>query len=242
MDANATSAPPAPAHGAERISSRSLRLHDLGMTRYADALAYQRALQTRRKQGVIGDTLLLTEHTPVITLGRFADGSNLLVPMETLGARGIAYVRVERGGDITYHGPGQLVAYPIIDLNAHGRDVHRYIRALEETAIALLAAHGVPGERRKGAPGVWVGLRKIASVGVHISRWVTMHGIAINVDLDLSPFALINPCGFAGLEMTSLARELGRPVPLTEAKERYIRSFCETFGYSVPSPHDPAAA
>jgi lipoate-protein ligase B len=211
----------------------SVHLSDLGRSRYTDALALQRELQVRRKAGEIADTLLLTEHQPVFTLGRFADGGNLLVPGEMLTARGIDLVHVERGGDITYHGPGQLVAYPILDLRGFGRDVHRYIRGLEETAIRLLAEYGVQGERRKGTPGVWAGTRKIASVGVHISRWVTMHGIAINVDMDLSPFALINPCGLAGMEMTSIAQELARPIPLTEAEARYPGIFGEVFGCSV---------
>jgi lipoic acid synthetase len=212
---------------------RSVRRIDLGMTRYADALAYQREMQARRKAGDAPDTLILTEHLPVLTLGRFADGRHLLVPESALAARGIDLVHVERGGDITYHGPGQLVAYPILDLRGFGQDVHRYVRRLEETAIRLLAGFGVAGERRTGTPGVWVGPRKLASVGVHISRWVTMHGIAINVDPDLSPFELINPCGMAGMAMTSLALETGRSVALAEARERYTRSFGEVFECNV---------
>jgi lipoate-protein ligase B len=215
------------------VAMPAVHLHDLGLTRYADALAHQRELQAQRKAGEIEDTLLLTEHRPVFTLGRFADGGNLLVPEAALPARGIEYVRVERGGDITYHGPGQLVAYPILDLTAFGRDVHRYIRGLEETAIRLLAGYGVQGERRRGTPGVWVGPRKIASVGVHIGRWVTMHGIAINIDMDLSPFELINPCGLAGMEMTSIAQELARPIPVADAKARFPGIFGEVFGCSV---------
>lgn len=214
---------------------RDVSLVDLGLTRYTEALAYQRDLQARRKTGAAPDTLLLTEHLPVFTLGRFAGGSHLLVPEETLAARGIDYLRVERGGDITYHGPGQLVAYPILDLHGFGRDVHTYIHRLEETAIRLLATYGVAGERRPGTPGVWAGTRKIASVGVHISRWVTMHGIAINVDLDLTPFTLINPCGLVGMEMTSIARETDRAVPLAEARERYAAVFAAVFACRLVS-------
>ena len=218
---------------APNLAMPAVHLHDLGLTRYADALAHQRELQAQRKAREIADTLLLTEHRPVFTLGRFADGGNLLVPEAALSARGIEYVRVERGGDITYHGPGQLVVYPILNLNTFGRDVHRYIRGLEETAIRLLDGYGVQGERRRGTPGVWVGPRKIASVGVHISRWVTMHGIAINIDMDLTPFELINPCGLAGMEMTSIAQELARPIPVADAKARYPNIFGEVFGCSV---------
>jgi lipoate-protein ligase B len=217
-----------------------VQLVDLGRTRYAEALVYQRELQARRKAGEAPDTLVLTEHEPVFTLGRFADGNHLLVSEAMLAERGIELVRVERGGDITYHGPGQLVAYPILDLHRFGRDVHRYIRRLEETAIRLLATYAVEGERRPGTPGVWVGARKIASVGVHISRWVTMHGIAINVEPDLAPFELINPCGLVGMEMTSVARVTGRPAPLAQAQERYAAVFAEVFGCSLAGGHPGA--
>jgi lipoate-protein ligase B len=205
-------------------------LVDLGRTRYAEALAYQRDLQARRKAGAVPDTLLLTEHEPVLTLGSHAGMDNLLIPEAALAARGIDLVRAERGGDITYHGPGQLVAYPILDLTAHGRDVRHYVNRLEETAIRLLASYGVAGERHPGTPGVWTGPRKIASVGVYISRWVTMHGIAINLVMDLPPFTLTNPSGLPGLEMTSVARETGRPVPLDEARRRYAAIFADVFG------------
>lgn len=202
----------------------------LGLTRYADALAYQRDLQGRRKAGEAADTLILTEHLPVFTLGRFADGRHLRVSRTEVAARGIDLAPIERGGDITYHGPGQLVAYPVLDLHGFGRDVHAYIRRLEETAIRLLAGYGIAGERRPGTPGVWVDQRKIASVGVHISRWVTMHGIAINIESDLAPFDLIDPCGLVGMEMTSVAHLTGRPAPVTEAIERYAAVFAGVFG------------
>ncbi len=208
----------------------AVRLLELGRTRYEDALALQRHLQAGRKLGREPDTLLLTEHEPVLTLGRNAGLDHLLVPPAELATRGIALVRVERGGDITYHGPGQLVAYPILDLAGFGRDVRRHIWRLEETAVRLLARFGVRGERRPGTPGVWVGPRKVASVGVYISRWVTMHGIAINVDMDLTPFTLIHPCGLAGLEMTTLARECGHRVPIEEAVRAYREAFAAVFG------------
>lgn len=221
-----------------RCAGLAVRLLELGRTRYDEALALQRRLQAERKEGRAPDTLLLTEHEPVVTLGRNAGLDHLLVPPAELAARGITLVRVERGGDITYHGPGQLVAYPILDLAAFGRDVRRYIWRLEETALRLLSRFGVRGERRPGTPGVWVGARKIASVGVSISRWVTMHGIAINVDMDLTPFTLIHPCGLAGLEMTTLAHECGRHVPLEEAVQAYREAFAAVFGCRLV----PAAA
>ena len=207
----------------------TVRLVALGRTRYEDALALQRRLQAARKLGQAPDTLLLTEHDPVLTVGRNAGLEHLLVPHAELAARGIALVRVERGGDITYHGPGQLVAYPILDLTGFGRDVRRHIWRLEETAVRL-ARFGVRGERRPGTPGIWVGARKVASVGVYISRWVTMHGIAINVDMDLTPFTFIHPCGLVGLEMTTLAQECGRHVLMEEAARVYRETFAAVFG------------
>ena len=199
----------------------------LGRTAYPDALVLQRTVHEERKAGARGDTLILTEHEPVLTLGRGADAGNILADDARPAALGIDVVSVERGGDVTYHGPGQLVAYPILDLTAYGRDIRRYVRALEESAIGLLAAYGVAGERRPGTPGVWVGDAKIASVGVYVSRWVTLHGIAINVDPDLSHFDLIHPCGLIGQRMTSLAVELGRAVAFSEVETRYVAIFCE---------------
>jgi lipoate-protein ligase B len=211
----------------------SLQLACIGLTRYTDALALQRDLRDRRKAGAAPDTLILTEHHPVLTVGSHAGLDNLLIPEASLAARGIDLVHVERGGDITYHGPGQLIAYPILDLTAYGRDVRRYVYRLEETAIQLLATYGVTGIRKLGTPGVWAGARKIASVGVHISRWVTLHGIAINLDLDLAPFDLINPCGLAGMEMTSVAKEAGAPAPIEAAMRRYTAAFESVFACRI---------
>jgi len=199
-----------------------LSVRHLGRTRYEDVLALQRVLHDQRKAGLCGDTLLLTEHEPVLTLGRGASISNLRVPEARLAAIGIAVVPVERGGDVTFHGPGQLVAYPILDLRRYGRDVHAYVRALEESVLRLLTAYGISGERRPGTPGVWVGEDKIASVGIFVSRWVTLHGIAINIDPDLAYFDLIHPCGLVGQRMTSMRRVLGRPVEMASAVESYV--------------------
>jgi lipoate-protein ligase B len=196
-----------------------------GRTEYRSALAFQRDLHERRKAGLCEDTLVLTEHEPVLTLGRGADLRHLRVPERHLAELGIDLLPVERGGDITYHGPGQLVAYPILDLRGYGRDIHRYVRALEESAIRLLATYDVMCERRSGTPGVWAGADKIASVGIFVSRWVTLHGIAINIAPDLAHFDLIHPCGLLGTHMISLAALLGRPVAPAEAEDRFIAAF-----------------
>lgn len=206
---------------------------DLGVTRYAEALVWQRQARERRMAGLAPDTLLLTEHLPVITLGSGADGRHLLVREAALTARGIDVMRVERGGDVTYHGPGQLVAYPVLDLHGFGRDIHLHMRRLEETAIRLLAAYGVSGERRPGTAGVWVGACKIAAVGVHVRRWVTLHGVAINITPDLAPFDLINPCGLVGMRMTSVQLETGRAPAMADVKQRYAEVFAGVFGCRV---------
>jgi lipoate-protein ligase B len=194
----------------------------LGRTVYGDALAVQREVHEQRKAGRCLDTLILTEHEPVLTLGRNADRSHILAGADELCRMRFEVVPVERGGNVTYHGPGQLVAYPILDLAGFGRDIRRYVGALEESAIQLLRRYGVEGERRPGTPGVWAGEAKIASVGVFVSRWVTLHGIAINIDPNLAHFDLIEPCGLAGVRMTSLARELGRAVELADVEPLYL--------------------
>lgn len=201
----------------------------LGRTPYDDTLALQRCLHALRKDGACEDHLLLTEHEPVLTCGRRADARNLRVPLGSLESRGLRLVHVERGGEITYHGPGQLVAYPILDLRSYGQDIRRYVTMLEESAIQLLDGHGVKSGRVAGRPGVWVQDRKIASVGVFISRWVTMHGIAINIDPDLAAFDLIHPCGLVGVRMTSLAELSGRAPSLFEAAHEYGAVFSALF-------------
>ncbi|MGE0545139.1 MAG: lipoyl(octanoyl) transferase LipB [Dehalococcoidia bacterium] len=202
--------------------STNFSVMNLGRTSYVDALARQRQVHERRKAGLCSDTLILTEHEPVLTLGRNADRRHILAGEDELQQLGIDVVPVERGGNVTYHGPGQVVAYPIVDLGGYGRDIRRYVGALEASAIRLLQRFGVEGERRPGTPGVWAGDAKIASVGVFVSRWVTLHGIAINIDPDLSHFDLIEPCGLVGVRMTSLARELGRAVPLIDVEASYM--------------------
>ena len=188
--------------------SQVLAVADLGTVPYADALALQRRLAEDRLAGRLeSDLLLLLEHPPVVTLGRGTRDSSLPLDPESLRRRGIEVFEVERGGDGTYHGPGQLVGYPIFDLRTHREDLHWYLRQLEESLIVALAGFGIAGERNPGYTGVWTAGRKIASIGVHAKQWVTWHGFALNVTTELSPFDLIIPCGIPGVVMTSVAKE-----------------------------------
>jgi lipoate-protein ligase B len=222
----------------------------LGRTKYRDALELQRRMHRLRAEGRIGDLLLITEHDHVLTLGRNADESHLRVDESHLHALGIELIRTERGGNITYHGPGQMVCYAILDLQSLGLGIRRYMELLEQTGIDLLTGYGATAGRKAGFPGVWVGEQKIASIGAFLARRVTMHGIAINIDADLSYFDLVDPCGVPGLQMTSLARLVGQ-VPsaeeLTEAYEGHLgrifglrvrrdRGLLETAGAPNPTP------
>lgn len=187
--------------------TRKLEVVEGGIVAYPEALAWQRALARERIEGrLTHDLLLLVEHPPVVTFGRNSQAAHLL------RREGIAVFEVERGGDVTFHGPGQLVGYPIVDLSAHRQDLHWYLRALEQTLIDALATLGVPAERKPGYTGVWTrgGARKLASIGVHVKQWVTWHGFALNVTTDLSGFERIVPCGIPALVMTSVEREGGR--------------------------------
>ena len=198
---------------------------------YADALTLQRALVEERRARRIDDTLLLLEHPHVLTVGVRGDGgrSHILATDSALSARGIEVHETGRGGDITYHGPGQIVGYPIVDLNPDRCDVHRYVRDLEEVLIRTAASYGVEAGRVDGLTGVWVGREKLAAIGVRISRWITSHGFAFNVTTDLSYFDLIVPCGIADRGVTSLCRLLGRPVDQREVEERIAGHFCLVF-------------
>lgn len=208
---------------------RTLRVFPLGMVEYEEALALQRRLAQMRIEGEVDDLLLLLEHPPVITQGRGGKADHLLADPRVLRKRGIHFVEVDRGGDITYHGPGQLVGYPILDLSYHGRDTHSYLRKLEDVLIRTLKDFGIGAERQTGRTGVWVGKQKIASIGVHIRRWVTWHGFALNVDTDLSGFKLIVPCGIDGVEMISLSRLKGKRFTQEEVMKRIIVHFAEVF-------------
>ncbi|HJQ22143.1 MAG TPA: lipoyl(octanoyl) transferase LipB [Gemmatimonadaceae bacterium] len=188
---------------------RELWVVDLGRRRYAEVLELQRAVARARISGQIDqDVLLLVEHDPVITFGRSSKDAHLLADASQLKARGVEVFEVERGGDVTFHGPGQLVGYPIIDLKRHKQDLHWYLRQVEELLIQALAAFGIRAERVAKYTGVWTGERKIASIGVHARDWVTWHGFALNVTTELSYFDLIVPCGIPDVRMTSVEREL----------------------------------
>ncbi|MGH7510112.1 MAG: lipoyl(octanoyl) transferase LipB [Gemmatimonadales bacterium] len=188
-----------------------LVVRDLGRRRYGEVLELQRSLCRQRISGEVGeDILLLVEHEPVITLGRGTRAGSLSVPPAELEPRGVELFEVERGGDVTFHGPGQLVGYPIVDLRRHREDLHWYLRRLEAGLINALGRLGVHAGPNPGLTGVWSAGRKIASIGIHVKQWVTFHGFALNVTTDLSYFDLIVPCGIRGVIMTSVATELGR--------------------------------
>jgi len=205
------------------------QVEQLGVIEYAEGLNLQRERVAARKAGVIPDTLLLLEHPHVYTLGRNAKKENLLVSPEQLAARGAQVYEIDRGGDITYHGPGQLVGYPILDLAQHRRDIAWYMRSLEEVIIAVAGDYGIRGGRVAGAPGVWVGNDKLAAMGVHISRWVTSHGFAFNVNTDLRYFDWIVPCGLRDKGVTSLQKLLGRRVGMDEVVEKVVPCFGGVF-------------
>jgi lipoyl(octanoyl) transferase len=207
----------------------------LGRVPYADALALQRSLVDERRAGAIPDTLLLVEHPHVLTLGVRGDGgrSHILATDELLASRGIEVHETGRGGDITYHGPGQIVGYPIIDLQPDRRDVHRYVRDLETVLIRTASDYGIAAGRVAGLTGVWVGNDKLAAIGVRIARWITSHGFALNVATDLDHFALIVPCGIAGRGVTSLSRLLDRPIDGAEVENRIIEHFSNLFEMNV---------
>ncbi|MDB4905584.1 MAG: Octanoyltransferase [Gemmatimonadetes bacterium] len=210
-----------------------LLVADLGVMPYLAALDYQRAVAKARITGEIPeDVLLLVEHPPVVTLGRSTKAGNLLASAELLSARGVELHEVERGGDVTFHGPGQMVGYPIIDLKRHRQDLHWFLRQVEEALIRALGTLGIPAGRSAGLTGVWVGdaSRKIASIGVHARDWVTWHGFALNVNTDLSWFDLMVPCGIAEVSMTSVASELHEPADPARAASAVIAAFGEVFG------------
>jgi len=216
---------------------RNLLVVDLGRQPYADVLTLQRAVAHARIRGSVDeDVLLLVEHPPVITLGRSSKSAHMLATPEYLRERGVALYEVERGGDVTFHGPGQLVGYPIIDLKQHRRDLHWYLRQVEEFIIRAIATYELAGTRRAPYTGVWIDDRKIASIGVHARDWVTWHGFALNVATDLRYFDLIVPCGIAAVQMTSIVAELpNERVDLAAVGERVVTAAAEVFGL-MPRP------
>ncbi|MDP8989474.1 MAG: lipoyl(octanoyl) transferase LipB [Acidobacteriota bacterium] len=201
--------------------------------RYADAFALQQQLVERRKRGEIADRLLIVEHPHVVTMGRNGHDENLLARPELLERAGVEFHRTDRGGDVTYHGPGQIVGYPILDLREWKRDVLAYVRALEQVLIDALAEFGIAAGREAGATGVWTGQGKIAAIGVHISRWVTSHGFALNHDTDLSYFGYIVPCGLTK-PVTSM-QALGRQADRDQVVAALARSFARVFDREMES-------
>jgi lipoyl(octanoyl) transferase len=224
----------------------------LGRADYRATWALQRGLAEARRQALAPDTVLLVEHPPTITLGRRGTPRHVLLGAAELRRRGIAVVPIDRGGDVTYHGPGQLVVYPILHLGRWGSDIVRYVRRLEEVGIRAAAEFGVRAERQVGLTGVWVGDAKLAAIGVRVSRWVTTHGMALNVAPDLGAFAAIIPCGLRDRGVTSLQAELGRAPAMAEVQAAVARHFAAVFdlplawadaptvrGWALPAPPEP---
>ena len=241
--------------------SRELVVEWLGRRPYGEILEMQRALAAERIAGARPDTLLLVEHDPVVTLGRSTKREHLLLSEQALAARGVELFDIERGGDVTFHGPGQLVGYPIFDLQQHRPDLHWYLRQVEQSLIDALATYGITGGRVEKYTGVWVENvvlraakdplvvaesgsfaalrttpRKIASIGVHARSWVTWHGFALNVSTDLSYFDMMVPCGIPQVTMTSIASELGRAVSLEEVANRVVAAFTSVFHLTKADP------
>lgn len=216
----------------ERTTAAALQVRDLGLADYRQVLALQQELNQQRQAGRIGDTVLIVEHPPVITLGAHKSANRLLVEPEELMRRGIDVVEIRRGGGATAHNPGQLVFYPIVHLQRLDLGAGEYVRTLEAIGIDLLVRAGVTAERRKGFPGLWTGGRKIASVGVRVRRFVTYHGMAINICNDLRLFDVMVPCGLDGVEMTSVEKETGRPCDM-EAVKTHLK---ELLGHHLGGP------
>jgi len=212
--------------------TRPLAVARLGVVAYDEALRLQEDTRQARLRGEIADTLLVLEHTPVITLGRGAKLEHVLATRDELERRGVLLREIGRGGDVTYHGPGQLVVYPILDLKPDRCDVRRYVTDLEEVMIRVAALYGLTARRIEGLRGVFVGEDKLGAVGVRLSQWVTMHGFALNVSTDLNAFDLIVPCGIRDHGVTSLARACGREVAMVDAVEDAIRVFTDVFDYA----------
>lgn len=225
--------------------SRTLEVRRLGLVPYGEALTLQRDLVEERRAGRVPDLLILLQHPPVITLGVKGDGgrSNVLAAPERLAELGVEVSETGRGGDVTYHGPGQIVGYPILDLKPDRCDVHRYVRDLEEVMIRVCGDYGVNAGRINGLTGTWVDNEKIGAIGVRISRWITSHGFAFNVATNLAEFQLIVPCGIADHGVTSLEKATGRSLSIAEVEDRVITRFAEVFDASAmtaaPLPPPP---
>ena len=217
---------------AGEIKNLPLDIRDCGLADYREVLHLQHHLRDKKKRDEILDTVLIVEHPPVITLGARQSANKLLASQDELASRQIDVVQIRRGGGTTAHNPGQLVFYPILNLQDLGLGINEYIRELEAIGIELLEQLGIFSQRRKGYPGLWVGERKIASIGVRVSKFVTYHGMAINIQNDLSIFDFIIPCGLDGIEMTSVLKETGKSSPMSEVKEKLSRLLVKHFSKS----------
>lgn len=229
--------------------NKKVKFEDLGSTEYACTWQMQKELFTsiidvkmdNRHSGTSVPTsnyLLFTEHHPVYTLGRQGKEEHLLLSMPHLKEKGVSFFKIDRGGDITYHGPGQITGYPIIDLDNFSPDIHLYVRRLEEIVIRTIGKWGIKGERSEKETGVWIDVgtpaaRKICAIGVRTSHWVTMHGFALNVNTDMSYFTHIIPCGIRGKGVTSMAMEVGEKINIDEVKKELVKQFCEVFGAEI---------
>jgi lipoate-protein ligase B len=213
-------------------------VHWLGLIDYAEAYQIQARLLEERLAGKIPDTLLLLEHKPVITMGKSGKLENILVTQEELARRGVSLIFIDRGGDATYHGLGQLVGYPIMDLRERGKDAHVYLHNLEEVLIRTIRDFGIESGRDPSHAGVWVDKQEIAAIGLSLRKWITMHGFALNVNTDLKQFALINPCGFNNRSAASISQLLGRDVSMDSVKERLLAHFTEVFKVELATGKD----
>ena len=218
------------------VSFHPTYLLDLGKADYQPVWQLQKELQNLRIEDRVSDSFILVEHPHTITLGKASSFEHILVSEEWLDAHEFQVFQIERGGDVTYHGPGQLIGYPILDLKDYHKDVHLLVHQLEKMLIRTLATFGIQADRRVGFPGVWVGEKKIASLGLGVTHWVTIHGFALNVNPDLSHFNTIVPCGLPGVQMTSLSEELNRSVSMSEVKNRVIEEMCALFKWEIHPP------
>jgi lipoate-protein ligase B len=208
---------------------------NLGLMGYSEAYGLQRALQHQRVEGKIPDVLLLLEHPPTITIGKSGKLDNILTSKERLVQHGIALFFIDRGGDVTCHGPGQIVGYPIVDLGQRGKDLHRYVNDLEEVMLRTLKDFSIDGNRDECHPGIWVNGEEIAAIGLSVRRWVSMHGFALNINIDLEHFSFINPCGFSDRRATSMSKILGNDVPMEKVTHSLISHFYEVFDFPIKS-------
>jgi lipoate-protein ligase B len=225
--------PSLPTLSCNTVKSTKCQVIDLEMVEYQKAYRIQKEILEERKRGKVFDTLLLLEHPSVITIGRASSGKNILVSKEELKRLSIMIYRTDRGGDVTFHGPGQLVAYSIFDLKEQTKDVHLYLRKLEEVVIQFLKEYELRGLRQYGLTGVWVDGQKIASIVIGVSNWVTYHGLATNVNTDLDKFLLIKPCGIDNCKITSLTQLLRKTVSIPEAKGRLVKAFEKVFNLEI---------